>query len=113
MTIAFCRKNWTTRCLPPSASERKGRRNFDPSANGRYTTTVCNLMARKDADPDTSGRYALRTGWIHLLGRHAVEGAGVFDLEIVATMLANGVQRIYASDTLFPNSGDRFNKHEL
>ena len=34
-------------------------------------------------------------GWIHLLGRHAVEGAGVFDLQIVATMLANGVQRIY------------------
>jgi hypothetical protein len=34
-------------------------------------------------------------GWIHLLGRHAVEGAGVFDLQIVATMLANGVPRIY------------------
>jgi hypothetical protein len=31
------------------------------------------------------------SGWIHLLGRHAVEGAGVFDLQIVATMLANGV----------------------
>jgi hypothetical protein len=30
-----------------------------------------------------------------LLGRHAVEGAGVFDLQIVATMLANGVQRMY------------------
>jgi hypothetical protein len=30
-------------------------------------------------------------GWIHLLGRHAGEGAGVFDLQIVATMLANGV----------------------
>ena len=34
-------------------------------------------------------------GWIHLLGRHAVEGAGVFDLQIVATMSANTVQRIY------------------
>ena len=34
-------------------------------------------------------------GWIHLLGRRAVEGAGVFDLQIIATMLANGVQRIY------------------
>ena len=33
---------------------------------------------------------------IHLLGRHAAEGAGVFDLQIIATMLlANGVQRIY------------------
>ena len=35
------------------------------------------------------------SGWIHLLGRHPVEGAGVFDLQIVATMLANGVQRSY------------------
>ena len=34
-------------------------------------------------------------GWIQWLGRHAVEGAEVFDLQIVATMLANGVQRIY------------------
>ncbi len=31
-------------------SERKGRRNFDPSADGRYTTIVCDIMARKDAD---------------------------------------------------------------
>jgi hypothetical protein len=29
--------------------------------------------------------------WIHLLGRHSVEGAGVFDLQIIARMLANGV----------------------
>jgi hypothetical protein len=34
-------------------------------------------------------------GWIQLLGRHTVEGAGVFDLQIIATVLANGVQRIY------------------
>ena len=34
-------------------------------------------------------------GWIHLLGRHAVQGAGVFDLQIIATMLANRVQRLY------------------
>jgi predicted nucleic acid-binding protein len=33
-------------------------------------------------------------GWIQLLGRHAVEGAAVFDLQVIATMLANGVQRI-------------------
>jgi hypothetical protein len=31
------------------------------------------------------------SGWIRLLGRHAVEGARVFDLHIIATMLANGV----------------------
>jgi predicted nucleic acid-binding protein len=34
-------------------------------------------------------------GRIHLLGRHAVERAGVFDLQTVATMLANGVPRVY------------------
>ena len=34
-------------------------------------------------------------GWIHLLERNAVEGAGIFDLQIIATMLANGIQRIY------------------
>jgi predicted nucleic acid-binding protein len=33
--------------------------------------------------------------WIHSLGRLPPEGAGLFDLTIIATMLANGVQRIY------------------
>ena len=33
--------------------------------------------------------------WIRLLARHGVEGAGIFDLQIVATMSANGIQRIY------------------
>jgi hypothetical protein len=34
-------------------------------------------------------------GWMQLLQRHPVTGADVFDLQIVATMLANGIQRIY------------------
>jgi toxin-antitoxin system PIN domain toxin len=34
-------------------------------------------------------------GWMQLLRRRPVTGADVFDLQIVATMLANGVQRIY------------------
>ena len=34
-------------------------------------------------------------GWMQLLERHPVTGADVFDLQIVATMLANGIQRIY------------------
>ena len=39
-------------------SERKRRHNFDPSTDGRYTTTVCNIMARKDADRKGGGpRY--------------------------------------------------------
>jgi hypothetical protein len=36
--------------------------------------------------------------WIHLLGRLPLEGAGLFDLTIIATMLANDVQRVYALD---------------
>jgi predicted nucleic acid-binding protein len=34
-------------------------------------------------------------GWLDLLRRRPVTGGAVFDLQIVATMLANGVQRIY------------------
>ena len=34
-------------------------------------------------------------GWMQLLQRHPVVGADIFDLQIVATMLANGIQRIY------------------
>jgi len=34
-------------------------------------------------------------GWMELLRRHPVTGGDVFDLQIVATMQANGVQRIY------------------
>jgi hypothetical protein len=38
-------------------------------------------------------------GWIELLRRHPVTGGEVFDLQIVATMQANGVQRIYTFNT--------------
>lgn len=38
---------------------------------------------------------AVVDGWLRLLQRHPVTGADIFDLQIVATMLANGVQRIY------------------
>jgi predicted nucleic acid-binding protein len=34
-------------------------------------------------------------GWMDLLKRRPVTGSKVFDLQIVATMLANGVNRIY------------------
>jgi len=40
-------------------------------------------------------------GWLDLLRRHPVTGGDVFDLQIVATMQANGIQRIYTF-----NSGD-------
>ncbi len=34
-------------------------------------------------------------GWLDLLRRHPVTGGDIFDLQIVATMQANGIQRIY------------------
>jgi predicted nucleic acid-binding protein len=34
-----------------------------------------------------------------LLRRHPVTGGDVFDMQIVATILANGVQRIYTFNT--------------
>ena len=38
-------------------------------------------------------------GWMELLQRHPVTGGDVFDLQIVATMQANDVQRIYTFNT--------------
>ncbi len=38
-------------------------------------------------------------GWMELLRRRPVTGGDVFDLQIVATMRANGVQRIYTFNT--------------
>ena len=44
-------------------------------------------------------------GWLDLLRRHPVTGGDVFDLQIVATMLAHGVQRIY---TFNPDDFEKF-----
>ena len=45
-------------------------------------------------------------GWMKLLERHPVAGGNVFDLQIVATMQANGIDRIYTFNrddfTVFP-----------
>ncbi len=38
-------------------------------------------------------------GWMELLQRHPVAGGDVFDLQIVAAMQANGVQRIQTFNT--------------
>ena len=37
--------------------------------------------------------------WLHLLRRRPVTGGEVFDLQLAATMLANGVSRIYTYNT--------------
>jgi toxin-antitoxin system PIN domain toxin len=39
------------------------------------------------------------TGWMELLERHPVTGGDVFDLQLVATMKANNVERIYTFNT--------------
>ncbi|MBV8576376.1 MAG: type II toxin-antitoxin system VapC family toxin [Acetobacteraceae bacterium] len=38
-------------------------------------------------------------GWMKLLDRHPVTGGEIFDLQIVATMQANSIQRIYTFNT--------------
>jgi predicted nucleic acid-binding protein len=38
-------------------------------------------------------------GWMQLLRRRPVTGGDIFDLQIVATMQANGIQRIYTFNT--------------
>ena len=38
-------------------------------------------------------------GWMDLLHRHPFTGGDIFDLQIVATMQANGIQRIYTFNT--------------
>jgi predicted nucleic acid-binding protein len=51
------------------------------------------------------GLYVLPTpvravsGWMQLLQRHPVVGGDIFDLQIVATMQANAIQRIYTFNT--------------
>jgi predicted nucleic acid-binding protein len=37
--------------------------------------------------------------WLDLLRRHPVTGGAVFDLQIVASMRANGIERIYTFNT--------------
>ena len=39
------------------------------------------------------------TGWMNLLQRRPVTGGAVFDLQIVASMQANGIERIYTFNT--------------
>lgn len=39
------------------------------------------------------------SAWISLLRRHPVTGAGIFDVQIIATMLSNNIQRIYTFNT--------------
>jgi hypothetical protein len=40
----------------------------------------------------------LVSGWTALLRQHPVTGRKVFDVQLVATLLANGVKKLYTSN---------------
>jgi predicted nucleic acid-binding protein len=64
-------------------------------------STVPEALAILSAVLALPGIYVLPTparavvGWMQLLERHPVTGGDVFDLQIVATMQANGIDGIY------------------
>jgi predicted nucleic acid-binding protein len=66
------------------------------------STEALNIISSMLALP---GLYVLPTpvravsGWMQLLQRHPVVGGDIFDLQIVATMQANAIQRIYTFNT--------------
>jgi uncharacterized protein len=70
------------------------RRVAAPSSSAEALGNISALLA-------LPGIYVLPTparavrGWMELLQRHPVTGADVFDLQLIATMKANNVQRIY------------------
>ena len=67
-------------------------------ARASSSTEALNIISAMLALP---GLYVLPTparavaAWMQLLQRRPVTGGDVFDLQIVATMQANGIQRIY------------------
>ena len=72
---------------------------------GLSTLSISKPLSPADALPAISGLLTFLqviptptravAGWMHLLRRHHVTGRDVFDLQIVATMQANGIQRKY------------------
>jgi uncharacterized protein len=73
-----------------------GRRVLRPRSSADAVAAVNSLFAFLHVLP-TPVRAV--EGWIDLLRRHPVTGADVFDLQLVATMLANDIQRIYTYNT--------------
>ncbi len=68
------------------------RRVLKPHAAADAMAAISSLLAFLDVLPVPA--HAVE-GWLDLLRRHPVTGGDVFDLQIVATMQANGVRRIY------------------
>ena len=69
-----------------------GRRVSNPRSPGDALRAVSGLLTFLYVLPIPARTVE---GWMVLLHRHPVTGGDVFDLQIVATMQANGIQRIY------------------
>ncbi len=63
-----------------------------PRSAGDALSAIAALLAFRHVLPIPARTVE---GWLDLLRRHPVTGGAVFDLQIVATMQASGIQRIY------------------
>ena len=69
-----------------------GRRVPEPRSSADALRAIVGLLAFLHVLPIPARAVE---GWLDLLRRHQVTGGAVFDLQIVATMLANDINRIY------------------
>jgi predicted nucleic acid-binding protein len=67
-----------------------------PRSSADAVSAISDLLAFLHVLPVPTGTVE---GWLDLLRRHPVTGGDVFDLQIVATMQANGIARIYTYNT--------------
>jgi predicted nucleic acid-binding protein len=68
------------------------RRVLKPRAAAEVLSAIVGMMRFLELLPIPTHTAPI---WLELLGQHPVIGADVFDLQIVASMQANGVGRIY------------------
>jgi uncharacterized protein len=72
------------------------RRVLHPRSSGDGIAAIVGLLSFLHVLPMPAGAVE---GWLDLLRRRPVSGGAVFDLQLAATMMANGVQRIYTFNT--------------
>jgi predicted nucleic acid-binding protein len=68
------------------------RRVSKPSSAAAAVNAIADLLTFLNLLPAPAN---VVDGWLGLLHRHPVTGADVFDLQLIATMQANDIQRIY------------------
>jgi len=78
-----------------------------PSSSTEALGTIADILAHPGIQVLPTPARAV-AGWMSLLQRRPVTGGDIFDLKIVATMLANGINRIYTFNSddfnAFPSS---------